>query len=90
MVEPSATTEAGATFSKAFEVYDSLGASHVVTVTFEKSTTANEWEYSISVPDDDVETPITPVAGTLTFNSEGRLESPSDTDDPPEIVPWFR
>jgi flagellar hook protein FlgE len=81
----NASSDEGTTFSKAFEVYDSLGAAHVVTVTFEKSATANQWDYSISIPDDDVETPIAPITGTLTFSSEGRLESPAGTDDAPEI-----
>jgi flagellar hook protein FlgE len=73
------------TFSKSIEVYDSLGAAHVVTVTFTKATTANEWDYAISVPDTDVESPVDPVTGTLTFDAEGRLESPTNTDDMPQI-----
>src|SRR5688572_21467062 len=73
------------TFSKSIEVYDSLGAAHVVTVTFTKTANANEWDYELTVPDADVETPIAPVTGTLTFNAEGRLESPTVDDDAPEI-----
>jgi flagellar hook protein FlgE len=74
------------TFSTAIEVFDSLGDSHVLTVTFTRSATANEWDYSISFPDDDVTSPITPVTGTLVFDSNGRLQSPAAGDPQPEIT----
>ena len=74
------------TFSTALEVFDSLGDSHVVTVTFTRSATANEWDYSISFPDEDVTSPVTPVTGTLVFDSEGRLQSPAAGDPQPEIT----
>jgi flagellar hook protein FlgE len=64
------------TFSTGLEVYDSLGASHVVTVTFTRSTTANVWDYAISIPDTDVTSPIAPVTGSLTFDPNGRLTDP--------------
>ncbi len=74
------------TFSSSIEVFDSLGASHVVTVTFTKTGTANQWDYAISVPDADVTAPIAPVTGTLTFNASGILTSPAITDAMPEIT----
>jgi flagellar hook protein FlgE len=73
------------TFSTAIETYDSLGTSHVVTVTFTKSATANQWDYSISVPDVDLTAAYTPVTGTLTFDASGTLTSPTVTDTMPQI-----
>ena len=73
------------TFSTSIEVYDSLGTSHVVSVVFTKSDTANQWDYSISVPDTDVTNPIPPVTGTLTFDSNGTLTEPAVTDAMPTI-----
>lgn len=63
--------------SATIEVYDSIGNSHLITVDFTKSATANEWDYSISVPDADVGTPIAPVTGTLTFDTNGKLVDPA-------------
>ncbi len=73
------------TFSQSIQVYDSLGSPVVATVNLTKSTTANAWDYSISVPDSAVTTPVTPVTGTLTFDTAGRLTSPSVTDPQPAI-----
>lgn len=72
-------------FSTAIEVFDSLGTSHNVTVNFTKSTNAGQWDYAISFPDEDVSSPITPVTGTLTFNSDGKLTDPPATGPFPAI-----
>ena len=74
------------TFSTSIEVFDSLGASHIISVDFKKNATANQWDYSISVPDADVAVPIAPVTGTLTFDSSGTLTSPAVTDAMPAIA----
>jgi flagellar hook protein FlgE len=74
------------TFSTSIEVYDSLGVSHVVSVNFAKTANAGEWSYSMSVPDADVGTPITPVTGTLTFDEYGILETPDALTAPPTIA----
>jgi len=73
-------------FSSSIEVFDSLGTSHTVTVTMTKSATANQWDYSISVPDKDVSTAYTPVTGTVTFDQTGKLLTPAMTDVMP-VVP---
>jgi flagellar hook protein FlgE len=73
-------------FSTSVEVYDSLGNSHNVSFTFTKSATANQWDYSITVPDSDVTSPFTPVTGSLTFDSNGKLTTPSATDASPVIA----
>jgi len=83
-----ATASAGPppdTFSTSIETFDSLGGSHIITVDFTKSATANEWDYSISVPDADVTAPVAPVTGSLTFDSSGALTTPAVTDAMPNI-----
>jgi flagellar hook protein FlgE len=72
-------------FSTSIEVFDSLGIAHVVTVTFTKTTTANEWDYSLAFPDADLSSPGTPVTGTLVFSAGGQLTSPAVTDPAPVL-----
>jgi flagellar hook protein FlgE len=77
---------AGTNFSTSMTVYDSLGASHVVTYAFTKSATANQWNFSMSFPDGDLTAPGTPTTGTLTFDSNGNLISPASTDPQPALA----
>lgn len=72
-------------FSTSIEVFDSLGLSHVISVTFTKTTTANEWDYSLAFPDADLSAPGTPVTGTITFDANGRMTSPALADAPPVL-----
>lgn len=74
------------TFSTSVQVYDSLGTSHIVTYTFTKSSTANQWTYSAGIPATDTTSPSTPVTGTLTFDANGQLVSPASTDPQPVIT----
>jgi flagellar hook protein FlgE len=74
---------ADGSFSTPIQVVDSLGTTHVVTLNFTK-TAANSWSYSATVPGPDVKagtagTPYTVpgVTGTLTFDSSGKLTSPT-------------
>jgi flagellar hook protein FlgE len=82
-VNLDALTAAGASFSTPVEVVDSLGATHVLTITFTKGTTANSWDYSVSIPGEDVAsgTPGTPTplsaSGSLTFDETGKLTTPA-------------
>ena len=69
-------------FSTSVQVYDSLGTAHTITYTFTKTTTANQWDYSITVPDADLSAAFTPVTGTLKFDSNGNLTSPAVADGP--------
>ncbi|HEY0309025.1 MAG TPA: flagellar hook protein FlgE [Acidobacteriaceae bacterium] len=59
-----------------FDVYDSLGTSHTLSVTYTKTGT-NTWDYSVTVPSADLSTGgtgTTQVAsGTLSFDSSGKL-----------------
>jgi flagellar hook protein FlgE len=75
------------TFATSVTIYDSLGASHIVTATFTKSaTTPGQWDYSISIPDADVANPpFTPLTGSITFDSNGRMSSPLPTDPKPQL-----
>jgi flagellar hook protein FlgE len=69
----------GGTFSTPVTIYDSLGGTHVLTYNFTK-TAANTWNYTIDIPAADVGTtgnPVTVSSGTLTFNGNGQLTSPT-------------
>jgi flagellar hook protein FlgE len=75
----SGATMAAGTFSTPVTVYDSLGASHVLTANFTK-TAANTWNYSVTIPASDVGqtgNPVSVASGTLTFNGAGELVSPA-------------
>lgn len=78
----SATADATSRFTNPMKVYDSLGTSHELTITFEK-TAANQWSYAVSITGSDVTsgtegTPfdISGASGTLTFDSAGQLTDP--------------
>jgi len=75
------------TFATSVTVYDSLGNSHVVTATFtEDPTTAGQWNYSLSVPNGDLQTPpFTPLTGSINFDSNGNLTTPASTDPSPQL-----
>jgi flagellar hook protein FlgE len=76
---------AGTNFSTSVQVYDSLGTAHTVTFTFTQSGTANQWNYTASIPAGDAAT-VTPATGTLTFDSNGNLITPAPTDPSPVIA----
>ncbi len=63
-------------FKTSIEVFDSLGSSHILTVAFTKSATANAWDYSLTIPDGDVNAPVAPLTGTMQFGSDGKLATP--------------
>jgi flagellar hook protein FlgE len=66
----------GTTFTTPVEVFDSLGQSHQVSITYDKTAT-NTWSYSIALPAGDATgTPVN-TTGTLTFDSSGNLTSPT-------------
>lgn len=81
----NASALAGDQFSTSVEVFDSLGNSHIIKTTFTKSTTANEWDYSLEFPNASLTAPGTPVTGTITFDSNGQMISPAVTDTPPVL-----
>jgi flagellar hook protein FlgE len=67
------------TFSTPVTVYDSLGATHVLTLDFTK-TASNTWNYNLTIPAADVGgtgAPVSLKTGTLTFNGSGQLTGPA-------------
>jgi flagellar hook protein FlgE len=75
----SATPQQAGTFRTPVTVYDALGGTHVLTATFTK-TASNTWSYALTIPATDVGqtgNPVTVKSGTLTFNGEGQLTSPT-------------
>lgn len=69
----------GDSLSTPITVYDSLGTSHVLTVTY-TNTGANTWSYNVSLPAADTGgtgTATTLASGTMTFDSSGQLTSPT-------------
>lgn len=82
----NAAAATGNTFSTSVQVYDSLGNSHVVSLTFTKASTANQWQYSMSFPNSDLTSAGTPVTGTLTFSGAGVLTIPAAGSTPPVLA----
>jgi flagellar hook protein FlgE len=72
-----------ATFTTSVQIYDSLGQSHAMTVTYTK-TADNEWSYQLTVPAGEVATPPATgdaivAEGTLTFDAFGALATVTPT-----------
>ncbi len=74
-----ANAASGDTFTNTVTIYDSLGSSSSMTVTWTKSATNNEWQLSFSDPVNADGTKVgtvgtTPI--TISFNSDGSLKTP--------------
>lgn len=85
------TSTAGTdTYSVPATVTDSLGNSHMLTITFTKSSAAsNSWNYDVTIPGGDLtggtagtQTSILTSPGTLTFNTDGSLSAASAAGSP--------
>jgi len=75
----NAAAAVGDTFSTPITVYDSLGASHVLTFTY-TNTGPGAWNYNITIPAADVGgtgNPVSLSTGNLTFDSNGNLTTPA-------------
>ncbi len=66
----------GSTFSSPVTVYDTLGDSHVATVTYTKASDTS-WTYAVTLPSGDSTGTALNSTGTLTFDSTGTLVSPT-------------
>jgi flagellar hook protein FlgE len=81
-ISVTANLNSGATVGTAFTtpvtVFDSLGQSHQVTITYDKTAT-NTWSYSIALPAGDATGAPVNNTGTLTFDTSGNLISPTGT-----------
>ena len=75
----NAAANVGDAFSTPITVYDSLGASHVLTYTY-TNTGPGAWNYAITIPAADVGgtgNPVVVKSGALTFDSNGKLTTPA-------------
>ncbi|MFN7994724.1 MAG: flagellar hook protein FlgE [Bryobacteraceae bacterium] len=75
----AAAADASSNWSTTVQIYDSLGASHVLTIDFQK-TAVNQWQYTITMPGEDFTggtagTPNQLTQGNLTFGTDGTLSS---------------
>ncbi len=80
----------GATASSSLPIYDSLGTSHTLSITYTK-TASNTWSYSMTMPGADL-TPatagqVTVASGTMNFNSSGILVSTEPTGGSATVDP---
>jgi flagellar hook protein FlgE len=82
----ASTGAANGTFASSVEVFDSLGTSHIVTFTFTKTATPNQWTYSAGLPAGDTTPASTPATGTLTFDANGQLITPAANAAQPVIA----
>jgi flagellar hook protein FlgE len=74
-----AGTAVNGSFSTPVSVFDSLGATHVLTFNFTK-TASNTWSYNITIPAADVGAAGLPVSlntGSLTFDGNGQMTAPA-------------
>lgn len=73
--------QSSGSFSTSVQVVDSLGETHDLTVNFTE-TSAGNWNYEVDIPGADLTsgtagTPSPVATGTLTFDSNGNLTSPT-------------
>ena len=71
-----ANAATGTSFASPVTVYDSLGESHIANVTYTKASNTS-WNYSIALPAGDASGSPVNTSGTLTFDSAGKLVSPT-------------
>jgi flagellar hook protein FlgE len=87
----NASSVVGDTASSTFPVFDSLGASHTLSVTY-TMTAPNTWSYAVTIPSADL-TPApagattTVASGTLNFSSSGVLTSTLPTGGAAPVAP---
>ena len=79
----SSAADATSDFTTTVTAYDSLGTSHVLTLSFEK-TAPNTWNYKVTIPGEDLSTgtagtpsDIEGASGTFTFGADGKLTDPA-------------
>ncbi len=77
----NASSAVGDTYSPPpINVFDSLGQAHLLSVSYTKTGT-NAWSYNVTVPSSDLQggtgTTTSVGSGTLTFNTDGSLASPT-------------
>jgi flagellar hook protein FlgE len=78
----NAVGNAGDTFSVPITAIDSLGVSHVLTITFTRSAAAGTWSYDVAVPGADVGSTnatesVASGADAIVFDANGVMTSPT-------------
>ena len=66
----------GETLATTIDIYDSLGASHAVTVTFTKNATANTWDVTVG-GDGVIVTSASASPSAVVFDSQGAITTPT-------------
>ena len=78
-----ATAPAGGSFNTSVNVFDSLGKSHTLSMSFTKAASpANTWAYTATLPTGDATGTPVDATGTLTFSNAGVLTSSIPTTSP--------
>jgi flagellar hook protein FlgE len=84
-----APATAASSFSTPVPIVDSLGATHMLTVTFTK-TGPNAWSFDVTIPGEDIGatagTASNVATGTLAFNAQGQLTTPAAPSTVPLAV----
>jgi flagellar hook protein FlgE len=75
-----ANTAVGGTFNSTLQIFDSLGAPHMATITFTRQAAAGTWNYQVSVPGAEIVggtagTPFSVATGSVAFGPTGVLTS---------------
>ena len=81
-VNLNANAVAGSTFQTAIQVYDSLGNSQNLTITYTKGA-GNSWTYGVSGPAGATITGTPALPGTITFDATGKISSLNGGPTPP-------
>ncbi len=85
-----ANADSTSTFSTPISIYDTLGTSHVLTLSFVK-TGPNAWTYTATLPPADLADPTTAqvATGNLVFNTDGSLDLTQTTNPVQFTLPAF-
>lgn len=73
----SADTPEGEVVTLSSIVYDEQGTAHNAIVEFTKTANADEWTYEVRYGGSDTPAPFSTVTGTMTFNVDGTLNTPT-------------
>ncbi len=89
-LKSTASPDDTSTFSSPITIYDSLGTSHVLTLSFTK-TADNSWTYTATLPEGDLSDPTTAqvATGSLVFQSDGTLDLTQTTTPVQFTLPQF-
>jgi flagellar hook protein FlgE len=87
-LDSAANADDTSNFTAPVTIYDSLGTSHVLTLSFTK-TGPNAWSYSANLPPADLSDPTTAqvATGTLAFNPDGSMDFTNTTNPVTFIMP---